>query len=249
MESLEDDQKRRVGRKTIRRRKPQRHPSVHYPESLKVGDDSQEDVASARGKLPQHINQSVFSLIAAAGSNQNFHGRFDDESSDSEGDTRDDSRGEKTDTREPGNLLQDPRNETVKETAKEPSKKTKVTQEVRKRPENKSLMTIPKLNLRTTKEKNYMSQSMLLPSAGVVSPFGSLRIPTPRDAPVMSQMLQAQAQLSSSPSSKELSMPSLDVTEAQKVEPNLSTLVTRLMEIFGFEKPEEVISGLWILRF
>jgi len=83
----EEAKKYRVGRKlTKKARPPHRLPSAHIPERLRDGDDAQEDVTApvkgAHGP-PQYMNQSVFSMIAAAGSRTDFNARFD-ESSDSE---------------------------------------------------------------------------------------------------------------------------------------------------------------------
>lgn len=235
----EDDHKTRLGRKLTKKRRSQRQASVQYPERLKVGDDVQEDVTAPKGNIPQYTTQSVFSMIAAAGSKTDFHARFDDESSSSgeeEGDKR-----KKSDTEE---VVSEQRPEAdVHEKQGDSMKKKFSTRGSRNRPKNKLLKSLPKLNLRTIKEKNYMSQSMILPSAEAVTPIGSLRIPTPRDAPVMSRMLEAEAQLSSSLSPKDQILATSNMAGDQKAEQDSSSLVTRLREIFGFEQPEEVISG------
>ena len=80
----EQDSGKRLGRKLLKKRKPQRGSSVQYPERLKVGEDVHEDVTAAKGMPAQQMNQSVFSMIAAAGSKVDFNARFEDESSDSE---------------------------------------------------------------------------------------------------------------------------------------------------------------------
>jgi sterol 3beta-glucosyltransferase len=65
-----------------------RLPSSRIPDRFKDDDDIQEDVAApprdAKGRDVQYMNQSIFSMIAAAGSRSDFHSRFDD-SSDSDG--------------------------------------------------------------------------------------------------------------------------------------------------------------------
>lgn len=83
----EQDSGKRVGRKLIKKRKPQRSSSLQYPERLKVGNDEHEDVTAAQGMPAQQMNQSVFSMIAAAGSKVDFNARFEDGSSDSEEET------------------------------------------------------------------------------------------------------------------------------------------------------------------
>lgn len=85
--ALEQDSGKRVGRKLIKKRKPQRSSSLQYPERLKVGNDEHEDVTAAKGMPAQQMNQSVFSMIAAAGSKVDFNARFEDGSSESEEET------------------------------------------------------------------------------------------------------------------------------------------------------------------
>lgn len=83
----EQDAGKRVGRKLIKKRKPQRSSSLQYPERLKVGNDEHEDVTAAKGMPAQQMNQSVFSMIATAGSKVDFNARFEDGSSESEEET------------------------------------------------------------------------------------------------------------------------------------------------------------------
>lgn len=60
---------------------------------------------------------------------------------------------------------------------------------------------------------------------------------------MMSRMLEAEAQLGAS--AQGLDIPKLETGVPKPLEINHShtSLVMRLREIFGFEKPEEVISG------
>lgn len=235
----EDDHKIRLGRKLTKKRKPQRPSSIQYPERLKVGEDAQEDVTAPKGNTPQYMNQSVFSMIAAAGSKTDFHARFDDESSSSS--EEEGNKRKKGDTEDAVSEPQ-PEEDAHEELGDLTTRKHSVRGS-KNASKTKLLKSLPKLNLRTIKEKNYMSQSMVLPSPEAVTPIGSLRIPTPRDAPVMSRMLEAEAQLSSSNSPKDRNSATSDGSEDQKAERSLPSLVTRLREIFGFEQPEEVISG------
>lgn len=85
--ALEQDSGKRLGRKLTKKRKPQRSSSLQYPERLNVGNDEHEDVTTAKGMPAQQMNQSVFSMIAAAGSKVDFNARFEDGSSDSEEET------------------------------------------------------------------------------------------------------------------------------------------------------------------
>lgn len=209
---------------------------MHFPERLKFGDDAHDDVTAAAGKPAQYMNQSIFSMIAAAGSKANFHARFEDESSDS-GDNDDTTRASAEVATHNANVSPEP-------LGGKPQEPT-----VRRAMDDEKLVghrypriTLPKLNLRTLRERQYMSQSSYLPAGPHASSLQSSKQATPRDAPVMSQMLAAQADLS----------PMIEKTEGQQVAippdvlvnpKNPDTLATRLMRIFGLEAPEEVLSG------
>ena len=239
MGNTDEEQKKRVTRKLIKRRKPQRASSVLYPDRLQVGDDVHQDVTALKPKAP-NMNQSVFSMIAAAGSRADFHARFDDDSSGS--DEEQQISGIPVTHTDGGEPTKQPLGEEQVHISG--GRAGSQHDPVRKHDINLP-RSLPKLNLRTTKEKNYMSQSCILPPAGVISPIGSINVATPRDAPVMSRMLEAQAQLRPSTPTIGLGLSAGQpdaVEEPKKTNP--VSLVTRLKEIFGFEKPEEVISGL-----
>ena len=243
MDSGEETHSKKPTRKLIKRRKPQRHSSVQYPERLQAGDDAQDDVTAPKGNMPQIMNQSVFSMIAAAGSKSDFHARFDDDSSGSE----DEPDLPKLLGIAPQSIDQ-PTIHTAEESRDDTSKKSKSEKDGKKRHESRLRRSLPKLNLRTAKEKNYMSQSTILQPARNTSPRPSPNVATPRDAPVMSRMLEAQAKMTSSGAGLGGKTDTVEASETSKPDKPEATqasnnLVTRLMEIFGFEKPEEVISG------
>ena len=228
--ALEQDVQARARRKLTKRRKPIRASSVQYPERLKEGADVQEDAAAVKGTQAQYMNQSVFSMIAAAGSKTDFHARFEEDESD---------------TDEGDGLLAPPATQDV------PSSNTSATQDLdrqaeedrAKSSERKGLRSLPKLKLKTIKERNYMSQSTQLPARGKAPQQECTKGMTPRDAPVMGKLLEAQADLSKSATSLEnRDTQSRESNETRHKGEKIS-LATRLMEIFGFERPEEVISG------
>lgn len=237
----EQDAKRRTGRKLTKKRKPQRNPSVQYPERLKVGDDADDDVTAAKGQPAQQMNQSVFSMIAAAGSKVDFHSRFEDESSDSE----DEDDPSKT----PYGLDMPNTDILTYENTREQKDKRPTGQQLGKHlwqlHEHTALKSLPKLNLRTIKEKNYMSESSGIPLAEPPASILSPTSVTPRDAPVMSRMLEAQAQLGASAEGLDMPKVETDSSGEMKKRNGPSNLVIRLKEIFAFEKPEEVISGMF----
>ena len=229
---------RRVGRKLTKRRKPERYPSVLYPERLKEGDDVQDDVTAAKGQPAQYVNQSVFSLITAAGSKVDFNARFDEDSSDSDEEAADPNTIIRNNAAPvPSNEAAHVRPDTVMEGAGPSS------QDDDKDTKHRAPRSLPKLSLRTIEEKNYMSQSSLPTTSGQRIPSEGHQGFTPRDAPVMSKMLEAQAQLGSSTNLSGTEKDDSERSTQDKNDLGRTTLVRRLMEIFGFESPEEVIAG------
>ncbi|MCJ1386424.1 Sterol 3-beta-glucosyltransferase [Xylographa soralifera] len=248
MDSTGEEHSKRLGKKLTKLRKPNRHASVQYPERLQPGDDVQEDVTAPKGKMPTYMNQSVFGMIAAAGSKSDFHARFDDDSSGS-------SDEEEESQKPPGSDAQG-----AQKTSKDVAEEQVQTQERSGKPSTDSKKkfnmrlrrSLPKLHLRTSKEKKYMSQSSILPSVNSELSKRSPYVATPRDAPLMSRMLEAQAQMISSTADSKASagVPEASKTGILKESDGTTTLGTRLMEIFGFTKPEEVISEYpcWLLQ-
>ena len=263
MGSADEDNKKRAVRKLVKKKQPQRLPSVKYPERLQPGEDAQDDVTAPKGVLPQYMNQSVFGMIAAAGSKSDFHARFDDDSSgsDDEPEIPRLHRADGNHSDEPpelsaaGEVTEEHYAEEkyAEEQSGDSAKRWMIGKNGKERPESRLRRSIPRLNLRTVKEKNYMSESTILPSPDAESPPRPPNVATPRDAPVMSRMLEAQAQMNSAIAGLEKGvraeeMSRLSKAKGMKPEGKIS-LVTRLMEIFGFEKPEEVISGLLDVNF
>lgn len=238
----EHDLHKMVGRKLTKKRNPFRASSVQYPARLKEGEDAQEDVTAAKGEPAQHMNQSVFSMIAAAGSKVDFNARFEEEESS-------DSEDEKQASAIPGGLEEQSKTPPIR-TQLDKQHEDNLPTGKAERPqgkyaEHREPSSLPKLKLRTIKEKHYMSQSMRLPSSEALNQHESPTGITPRDAPVMSMMLEAQAELD--PPTPLLGMKNAGVEDGEDVvgKEAPTSLVTRLMEIFGFERPEEVISGIW----
>lgn len=238
----EHDLHRMVGRKLTKKRKPLRASSIQYPARLKEGEDEQEDVTAGKGEPAQHMNQSVFSMIAAAGSKVDFNARFEEEEESSDSDDENQASAAQGGVEKQSNhpLLQ---------TQLDKQQEDNLPREKPGRPqgklfEHRGLRSLPKLDLRTIKEKNYMSQSLRLPSSELLNQRENPTGVTPRDAPVMSMMLEAQAELT--PSTPLLDVKNTGVVDSEDVigKEAPTSLVTRLMEIFGFERPEEVVSGI-----
>jgi len=232
------DLQKNVGRKLTKRRKPLRASSVQYPERFKEGEDAQDDVTATNGKPAQYMNQSVFSMIAAAGSKTDFNARFEGESSDSEEDQESSILPAFVEERSANTSFEE---HSAKHEATVPRGWSGRQQA--KSAESEGPPLLPKLKLRTAKEKCYMSQSALLPPRESSSFRESPKGITPRDAPLMSKMLEAQAELVPSTPFAEINIASSKDSGAVGIEQGSVSLATRLMEIFSFERPEEVISG------
>ena len=202
--------------------------------------DAQEDVTATKGMPAQYMNQSVFSMIAAAGSKVDFNARFEDESSESE----EEDGAPKAQHRVEEHASNTPPQEHADQQREEPVVRAKSAKEHGKLLEHSILKSLPKLTSRTKKEKNYMSQSTILPSNEEKSIFQRQKSTTPRDAPVMSRMLEAEARMSSSTMIPKEERDKADPIEGVGSTASPASLVTRLKEIFGFEEPEEVISGV-----
>lgn len=237
------DLHRMLGRKLTKKRKPLRASSVQYPARLKEGEDAQEDVTATKGEPAQHLNQSVFSMIAAAGSKTDFNARFEDEESS-------DSDDEIQPSPSPGDGEEQsshPQTQIRFDAQRDGNhSRTESSRPQGQSAEPKGTPSPPKLDLRTAQEKKYMFQSLRLPPSEVLSQHDNPIGVTPRDAPVMSMMLEAKAELN--PSTPLLDIQNTGVVDVDrdvigKEAP--TSLGTRLMEIFGFERPEEVVSGNW----
>ncbi|KAI9790045.1 MAG: Sterol 3-beta-glucosyltransferase [Piccolia ochrophora] len=234
----EDELKKRVAKRLSKKRRDPSKPRVDFPDRFKDGEDAQEDVAAPNSQNPTYMNQSVFSMIAAAGSKTNFDARFD-ESSDSD----DDEPPQPA----PAVEMQDARSSDAAEEQQDSKKQT--GRHRHKLSERKLLRSLPKLSLRTPKEKNYMSRSVPPTAKGDILSPNSGGI-TPREAPVMSRMLEAQAQLTSSIKSRKASKQKPDVLEEDDGVAQPTGLAARLMDIFGFGGPEDVIAEYpcWLLK-
>lgn len=258
MDPVDEDLKRRVGRKlTKRNRHPARIPSTQFPERLKQGDDDQEDVTAPapgiRGS-PQYMHQSIFSVIAAAGSRTDFHTRFDESSESEDADEDKQDRGRSPGagaaagtraSRATGRGTSDrPIDSPVQEIANE-DKKHK-----RKLSEHRLLQSLPKLSFKSYKTAGVQPSISRSPSSRQ-QPRSSKKM-APQEAPVMSRMLTAKAELDASGLSIDVQSPLHDgETRAKRADSSPATLLAvRLMEIFGFEEPEKVVSEYpcWLLQ-
>ena len=233
----EHDSKDRVRRKLTKRRKPKRYPSVQYPERLQEGEDAQEDVTAAKGQPAQYVNQSVFSMIAAAGSKTDFHSRFDDESSDS----GDEPQATPAGVQKHGSL-----NSLLERSLDQHQvdvDKSAPNRHDRRPHEQGLLKSLPRLNLRIVEGEDSASRTGLGGPSARRRSTGSPKRATPRDAPIMSRMLEAEAELDKSTEHTGSTAEGSQNPDVTGIESGRSSLAKRLKEIFSFVAEEEVISG------
>ncbi|KEY74708.1 hypothetical protein S7711_05459 [Stachybotrys chartarum IBT 7711] len=244
----ENERLRRVANR-LQKRKHQGSPQTPgLPEPLQDSDeDEADDGASSQGPpVFFNMNQSIFGLIAAAGSKVDFTNRFDGDSSS------DDESPEPSVKPKPG-LPQDLSQTTILE----PPKKEKKHGHIRKISGSKLLKSLPSLPKRRSKSKREPSK-LSIPIEDPSESSDAPDIPMPpflppnsernRPPPVMSRMLEAKAEMASRPSfdierfSGEHSRPG--------VGGDSSLLAQRLMEIFEFDEPEKVIEEYpcWLLQ-
>ena len=233
----EGDLKKRVGRKLTKKRREGHQVTMEIPERFKDGDDADEDITLLPGATA-YMNQSVFGMIAAAGSQVDFNARFDAQSSDEEDDEND---GPDTPP------VQAPSRSSLQvEKTRKDKAAPKPEKHRRKFSESKLLRSFPRMGSSKSKSKSSATPEDL------PSPSSSTEAPTPklqrshaslRDQSGMSRMLEAKAELSMRPSFDvpRNSRDTLGLMGGIAEQP--SSLANRLMEIFNFEAAEDVIEG------
>lgn len=212
------------------------------PERLQDSDESDvEDGAELTNAMTVNMNQSIFGLIAAAGSRVDFNNRFDGNSSDEDEGLASSSK------------QHDLAQTTILSSPGRPKsrghKKKLSTHKL-----FKSIATLPKLKSRK-REPSKLSQAAdgehddEQEDDGTLSPPAvTLTTHEHRLQPVMSRMLQAREELSSRPSF-DMERRSADLSRSEGGDAS-TPLARRLMEIFEFDEPEHVIEEYpcWLLQ-
>jgi sterol 3beta-glucosyltransferase len=239
-----------LGRKLTKRKAPPRRVSMDVPERLRGDDDAQDDVtATTSGR---YMNQSIFSMITAAGSTADFQSRFDEPESESE--------DEDTAGGNEGLSQTVPALSSVPTPSQLDSRPISTPAEPKhQRSSSKSrLITSMKSHLRlkpirerknSSVDDDPMSASQLLPAR---SELAVRRSPEPisGEAPMLSRILKAEAEAAEE-TAYEVAKKGQDEPVGADSQPAKSDrLAQRLMEIFGFDEPEEVISEwpCWLLQ-
>jgi sterol 3beta-glucosyltransferase len=223
----EEDIKKRVARKLTKKRREGHQVTMEIPERFRDGEDADEDCTAPQG-TKAYLNQSVFGMIAAAGSQVDFNARFNEQSSDDEDDSPEPSS-------QSAEIQADKQRRDT--TTPKPEKHR------RKFSEHK-LLRLPRLGSKSKSKSPPKSSSPSSPSPSQSpSPDTQVSRMPSRNAPVMSRMLEAKAELSMRPSfdMSRLSNDNTGIDEDGKEAS--SSLARRLMEIFQFEKAEDVIEG------
>lgn len=227
----EEDLKRRVARKLTKRRKEGHQVTMDIPERFRDGDDADEDY-TAPPDSKAYMNQSVFGMIAAAGSQVDFNARFDEQSSD-----------EEDESEEPSSQTSEKDVQVHKQRDRPADKSEK---HKRKFSDHKLLRSISGLSAKSKSKTSTKSNSPARESSSdsAAPEIQVERVPSHRDAPVMGRMLEAKAELSMRPSF-DLKRLSEDQAETNdNGESTTCSLAKRLKEIFEFEKAEDVIEGM-----
>ncbi|KAK4942481.1 Sterol 3-beta-glucosyltransferase [Elasticomyces elasticus] len=246
-----DTPSKRSGSRKLQKPNPRlsRLPSSHMPARLSLGADAQDDVtAPSRGRNApaQYMNQSIFSMIAAAGSRTDFNARFD-ESSDSEEEIAEEKSTELKGIATPvGPRLPDA-------DAGQPvaihDRDTAVDKKSKRLSGHRLVQSLPRLSARAFKSKGKEPAAPTSPSPE--SDESSESSSNPRDAPVLSRLITAEAEFKENEEALALTTsPQAQAPRARGDSTPQTLLATRLMEIFGFEQPEKVVAEYpcWLLQ-
>lgn len=247
-----------------------RLPESQIPHRLRWNEDDQEDLTAppretgGRGDRFQYMHQSVFSMIAAAGSKSNFHARFD--TSDSEGEEAEEQLRNRVRSSDDSNFLGGDAATRLSSNSKPLSgdgaergrtrHRRRFSEHRFVRPFQKLTHISPKGNRKEKEEEEeeepvsptgIPNQPEFAPSTQT-GPEGA----TAREAPVLSRMIEAKARFDTSVSpSRSPARRILPLGGRRRSESSPATLLSaRLKDIFGFRKPEKVLAEYqcWLLQ-
>ncbi|KAI1123996.1 glycosyltransferase family 1 protein [Nemania abortiva] len=258
--------RRRPSRRMLKRNSEGRRPTLDFPDRFRnLRVDSDEDVRppSQGPSMLMNMNQSIFGLIAAAGSTVDFNDRFEGQSSD-EDDNNEDGHGGDMKDKEKGKKKQ--REQIAKTTVlkKSPlSREKDPTDEKQRRgiPRQllQSLPQLPRLAARPLNQRSRLLKSSctggtsdhdreISTSPSPESTEADTADHSERLAPVMSRMLDARAEMSSRPSFDLEGLSRSQPNEGDETGP--TALARKLQEIFEFDRPEEVVEEYpcWLLQ-
>ena len=188
-------------------------------------------------------------MIAAAGSKTDFNTRFDD-SSDSEEEVSVEKSEAQQQVRQRQSVEHRPKGSAVDEDLPQDSARgMQAAQKTKRLSQHKITQSLSKLPFKQNKDKMRVPRKGSSPSSDDTSESSKSN---PRDAPVMSRLLTAEAEFEALREESDLAArPSVTKATRDRGESSPATLLaTRLMEIFGFEKPETVVAEYpcWLLQ-
>jgi sterol 3beta-glucosyltransferase len=235
--------------------------AMEVPERLLDSGAEEEDVQPLGygGGIFMNMNQSIFGLIAAAGSTVDFNDRLEGQSSDDE----DGDEGEPAQIstspkhgRRSGHVARDgsvTQAQVLKESSGRPSKGERWHRS--KLSENRLLKSVPVLSRLSAKSRSKSSKGKASAADEIEGETESSALPLGeppsaevaqaegRMAPVMSRMLEARDEMGARPSF-DLERPSSDrVRDGEFQVSGPSKLAKQLQEIFEFDQAEEVKEG------
>jgi sterol 3beta-glucosyltransferase len=222
-----------------------RMPSHKMPARLRLGEDAQDDVTAPDRGTSQYLNmnQSIFSMIAAAGSKTDFNARFD-ESSDSDDDI---AEGSEAANREVKITAQAAGDQVVRTTPSNARGNVNTEKPRTKRLSSSRLaQSLPRLSLRPGKQRKPSAPTSPSPSSDAATTQSSRS--NPRDAPVLSRIVTAEAELEAQQG--EMAEEGASPSRSRGDSSPTTLLAARLMDIFGFDKPETVVAEYpaWLLQ-
>lgn len=256
---------RRVSKKLQKRRHDTRPCPFELPDRFRHETqhaEHEEDISALPrgGGVMMDMNQSIFGLIAAAGTRGSFGDRFDGHSSDED--------GESEDTTLDGQVKEKQTADVNKTTVLAKHGKSKGDGHKRKLSGGRLLQSLPNLAKLKPKSKktsqpkdSQISEEVEQTEDPPLTPGGehpAIEVThiDERPAPVMSRILEAQAEMAARPSFdlQRLSTGTTIYDEPAGLDSDadegLSPLAKRLAQIFQFDQPEAVIEEYpcWLLQ-
>jgi sterol 3beta-glucosyltransferase len=220
----EDKLREQVGRKLTKRQKPQRRVSLDVPDRFKNVGDAHEDYTAPQSFGNLNMNQSMFSLVTRVGSQADLRARVEENASSG---SESEEQHHKPTT-------------------------TKLSKHKRKISESRLLRSIPRLHVRSNKEKisedengqDQMSSSQILPPKPHMAPElpASPKLPSVTSSGRKEEDKSEQVDGGSERLSRQGRRSRHGSVVSSKHLP-LVSLEQRLKEIFEFDHVESVIAG------
>ncbi|KAL0254861.1 Sterol 3-beta-glucosyltransferase [Diplodia seriata] len=218
--------------------------SFEVPERLRHGEDEDEDVTAPKTNDPRYTHRSVFDLITHAGSVANLRSRFThDELSESE---EEDNHAAVTQSLGPSALAAARGQDSNKSEEKSDKHRRSLSN-------RKIIRTIQKLHVKSSKERDDVPADDTMSSSQILTPKPPHieQDETERaQGRLMRGQLKAKAEMEASAFGSDLRTAHDTFGVGHPVGKGQDDLSQRLMEIFGFDAEEKVVSEYpcWLLQ-